>query len=139
MKSLIKILIPGILFFFTLSVSGQNSKGKVRAGYDVIHPYKGNPKIAKVEKDGKQGFIREDGSEIVPCKYDNIYPWEKGRAKVEIKGKYGYIKREDGEEYIPVKYDFIGPFINGLAIVALNGRRGLINEEGQEVVTLDNK
>ncbi|MEI6508201.1 MAG: WG repeat-containing protein [Bacteroidota bacterium] len=127
-----------ILSIFSITTFAQKGgpKGKQRAGYDVIHPYKNGR--AKVEKNKKQGFIHADGDEFVPCKYDNIYPWEKGRAKVEIAGRYGFIN-EAGEEYIPVKYDFIGPYKNGLAIVSLNGRRGLINEAGEEVVTLDNE
>ncbi len=108
-------------------------------GYDKIYPYKESAggRIAKVEKDGKVGFIKDDGSEHVPCKYDNIYPWEKGRAKVEIAGKYGFIREADGEEYIVVKYDYIGTFKNGLAIITNMGRRGLIDTAGAEVVPLD--
>ena len=138
MKIYFKYIVITLLVLNAFSSLAQQKGVKIKAGYDVIHPYKGNPRIAKVEKDGKQGYIREDGSEIVPCKYDQIYPWEGGRAKVEIKGKYGYVRKEDGEEYIPVKYDYIGPFKNGLALVAVGGRRGLINEEGAEVVVLDN-
>lgn len=122
-----------IVILFSVTAFAQKGGKKPASGYDVIHPFKNG--MAKVEKDGKQGFINEAGEEFVPVKYDQIYPWEKGRAKVEIAGKYGFIN-EAGEEYIPVKYDFIGPFKNGLAIVSLNGRRGLINEAGEEVVTL---
>lgn len=129
------LLALGISFTVVLpSIAQKAPKGKVRAGYDVIHPFKNGR--AKVEKDGKQGFIHENGEEFVPCKYDNIYPWEDGRAKVEIANKYGFIN-EAGEEFIPVKYDYIGPFKNRLAIVSLNGRRGLINYEGEEVVGLE--
>jgi len=136
MKMFLKYIIVTLALIYAFPTMAQNApaKGKVRAGYDVIHPFKNGR--AKVEKDKKQGFIHPDGEEFVPCKYDNIYPWEKGRAKVEIAGKYGFIN-EAGEEFIPVKYDYIGPFKNGLAMVALSGRRGLINEEGAEVVTLE--
>ena len=136
MKIFFRSIIIALILIYTFPALAQKtaSKANVKAGYDVIHPFKNGR--AKVEKDKKQGFIHPEGEEYVPCKYDNIYPWEKGRAKVEIAGKYGYIN-EAGEEYIPVKYDYIGPFKNGLAIVAVGGRRGLINEEGQEVVVLD--
>lgn len=131
----LELLMRGFLvvILLSLTVNVFAQKGKPTSGYDVIHPFKN--KIAKVEKDGKQGFINDVGEEFVPVKYDQIYPWEKGRAKVEIAGKYGFIN-DLGEEYIPVKYDYIGPFKNGLAIVALMGRRGLINEAGEEVVPL---
>ncbi len=123
------------IFICSLAVSGfAQKKGKPKSGYDKIYPFKDG--IAKVEKDGKQGFINTTGEEFVPCKYDAIYPWEKGRAKVEIANKFGFIN-EQGEEYIPVKYDFIGAYKNGLAIVSLGGRRGLINEAGEEVVPLE--
>ncbi|MEI6595888.1 MAG: WG repeat-containing protein [Bacteroidota bacterium] len=137
MKVLFKIIIIALIFLYAFPTMAQKNspKGKIKAGYDVIHPFKNGR--AKVEKDRKQGYIHVDGDEYIPCKYDNIYPWESGRAKVEIGGKFGYIKQDSGEEFIPVKYDYIGPFKNGLAIVAVGGRRGLINEEGAEVVTLD--
>jgi len=128
-----------MLMLLSVATYAQKKKHKPTQGYDKIHPYResASGKIAKVEKEGKMGFIKEDGSELVPCKYDNIYPWEKGRAKVEIKGKFGFIRETDGEEYIQVKYDFIGPFKNGLAIISNMGRRGLINENGEEIVPLD--
>jgi hypothetical protein len=122
-----------------LSIGALAQKSKESLGYDKIHPYRDSEsgRIAKVEKAGKQGFIKEDGSEHVPCKYDNIFPWEAGRAKVQIGAKFGFVRESDGEEYIPVKYDYIGPFKNGLAIVVNNGKRGLINEDGEEVVPVD--
>ena len=110
-----------------------------KKGYDIIHPY--NKKgWAKVERDHKIGFIDRNGQEVVPCRYDEIYPYEKGLAKVLLNGKFGLITDvADAEPLVEPKYDYIGPFKNGLALVALNGRRGLINEKGEEVVELDAK
>ena len=127
------------LLVLSFSAFAQKKNHKPTQGYDKIYPYKESAagRIARVEKLGKVGYIKDDGSELVPCKYDNIYPWEKGRAKVEIAHKFGFIREADGEEYIVVKYDYIGPFKNGLAIISNLGRRGLINEAGEEVVPLD--
>lgn len=127
------IILLSLIIGFSVTGFAQK-KGKPKSGYDKIYPFKNG--MAKVEKDGKQGFINTGGEEFVPCKYDAIYPWEKDRAKVEIAGKFGFINIQ-GEEYIPVKYDFIGAYKNGLAIVSLGGRRGLINEAGEEIVPLE--
>jgi hypothetical protein len=134
MKKFILVLFS---ILTALGVSAQKKKDAL--GYDKIYPYKNSAggRIAKVEKNGKQGYIKDDGTEHVPCVYDNIFPWEKGVAKVQIGKKYGFIKEEDGEEFIPVKYEYIGTFKNGLAVISNGGRRGLINEEGEEIVPID--
>ena len=98
-------------------------KGAARKGYDIISPY--NRKgWAKVERDKKIGYIDRNGQEVVPCRYDDIYPYEKGVAKVLLNGKFGLITDvADAEPLVEPKYDYIGQFKNGLALVALNGRR----------------
>ena len=83
MKIFSRNFIIILLLFYSFPLLAQKSapKGKIKSGYDVIHPFKNGR--AKVEKDKKQGFIHPDGEEFVACKYDNIYPWEKGRAKAQ--------------------------------------------------------
>ena len=57
-----------------------------------------------VELDYKWGVIDKSGKEVIPCKYDFIYDFCEGLAKVRLDGKYGYIDKS-GKEVIPCKYD----------------------------------
>ena len=77
-----------------LAVAAFAQKGKKPAsGYDIIHPFKNG--IAKVEKDKKQGFIRADGDEFVPVKYDQIYGFDYAQAMLD-----GAIKRFKNDDNI---------------------------------------
>ena len=89
--------------------------------------------FAKVELDGKTGFINEDGEEVVPCKYDNACNFSEGFACVATEGLYGFVN-ENGEEVIPCKYDDANSFSEGLARVSLNEKWGCINTKGEKIV-----
>jgi len=120
--------------FATTTFAQKKSKAPLK-GYDKIYPYN-NKGWAKVEKEGKVGYIDKSGAEVIECIYDEVYPFEKGRAKVLKNGKYGLV-RETGELYVDPKYDYIGPFINGIAVIAILGKRGLLNEQGEEIVEVE--
>jgi len=64
---------------------------------------------AKVCKDGKIGFIDENGKEIIPCIYDSAQSFCLGKedlTPVMKDGKHGLIDR-DGNELAPLIYDEI--------------------------------
>jgi hypothetical protein len=65
--------------------------------------------------------------------YDAIYPFKNGRAKVEKKGKVGYIDMT-GTEIIECVYDAIYPFEKGVAKVEKVGKFGMINESGEILI-----
>lgn len=133
MKSFI-LFVFSILALSTTSFAQKSNKGGTK-GYDKIGSY--NRKgWAKVEKNGKVGYIDRSGVEVIECVYDQIYPFDKGRAKMIKNGKFGLVN-ENGEVFVDAKYDYIGPFVNGLAIVTVNNKRGLINEQGEEVVEVE--
>ena len=68
-------------------------------------------------------------------KYDYVWYFIEGLAKVRLKGKYGYIGKT-GKEVVPLKYDDAYGLDKGLATVKLNGKWGMINCLGIEVVPL---
>ncbi len=49
--------------------------------------------MAKVIKNGKMGFINEQGDEVVPCIYDHLSDWENDRSKAMLNGEIFYIDR----------------------------------------------
>lgn len=99
--------------------------------YNEVHNF--SEGFAKVELNGKWGFINQKGEEIIPLKYDNVEHFSEGFAIVKLNGKYGFINKE-GKKIIPIKYDYIHRFSEGFAKVKLNGKWGFINTKGKEIV-----
>ena len=54
---------------------------------------------ARVELNGKYGFIDKTGTKIIPCKYDSADSFRNGRAKVELNGKRGYVNKSGVETW----------------------------------------
>lgn len=72
---------------------------------------------ASVFNGDKWGYIDENGTEIIPCIYNEAYDFqENGLALVCRDGKWGYINT-NGEEVIPLKYKDAESFSEGLALV----------------------
>lgn len=62
--------------------------------------------MAKFVKVDKVGFIDKNGTEVVPCIYDDavLYPQE-GLIRVEKDGKFGFIDK-NGKQILPIIYDY---------------------------------
>ena len=88
---------------------------------------------AKVERNGKYGFINIDGIEVVPCQYDCAWDFSGGLAPVELNDKRGFVNT-DGVEVIPCQYDDAWFFSDGMAPIELDGKWGFINTDGTEVI-----
>jgi hypothetical protein len=54
--------------------------------------------LARVELNGKWGYIDKEGKEVIPIKYDWARSFSEGLACVKLNGKWGYIDKE-GKEY----------------------------------------
>ena len=102
-----------------------------RRWYNDIYDF--SEGFAKVELDGKWGYIDTTGRQICSCKYDFAYGFSDGLASVELNGKWGYIDKT-GKEVIPCKYDYVGNFSEGLTKVELNNKYGYIDKTGREVI-----
>ena len=90
--------------------------------------------LARVEADGKYGYIDKEGKEVVSPKYKDAGGFSEGLARVEADEKYGYIDKE-GKEVVSPKYEYADFFSEGLAVVKADGKWGYIDKEGKEVVS----
>jgi len=91
--------------------------------------------LAKVEINGKYGFINKQGIEIIPLKYDYIKGFSHGLCGVQYNGRWGFIDRT-GAVIIPFKYSYVGFFCNdGTVVVELNGV-GIIDRSGKTIIPL---
>lgn len=91
--------------------------------------------LLPVERNGKWGCIniKENGREVIPCKYDEILSFTEELSPAKINGKAGYIDA-NGKEVIPFQYDDAEIFQEGLAAVERNGKWGYVNQDGEEVI-----
>lgn len=76
-------------------------------GYHFLYP---------IKHDGKYGVINQYGEVIVDAKYERIFPYKDGMARVKVNGKYGFIN-SSGEMVIPADYKYAEDFSEGLAAV----------------------
>ncbi|PZM86698.1 MAG: hypothetical protein DLD55_05000, partial [candidate division SR1 bacterium] len=65
-------------------------------------------------------------------RYDAVYDFKNGYARVRIGEKRGFIN-EKREEICKIKYDGVGYFKNGYARVRIGEKRGFINEKREEI------
>jgi hypothetical protein len=62
---------------YKMGLLGPDLKEIIPVQYDLIHNINGTfPSLIEVEKDGKKGFYDLNGKNVVPVKYDQIFPIE---------------------------------------------------------------
>lgn len=85
-------------------------------------------------KDGKHGFVDENGKLRIANRYDSAQQYQEGLAPVKLMGKWGFI---DQAEILVVQpyYRYSSTFSNGLAVVQSGNQYGIIDQKGEEVVS----
>ncbi|MDR1689046.1 MAG: WG repeat-containing protein [Clostridiales bacterium] len=156
MKNSFYVLILTIILIFnpvkTTVLAAENSSQVLSsplADYFIVDSF--HEGLARVEKDGKCGFIDETGKLVIPLKYD-ADRWDSyfsdGLALVYVGGSYieasqrimeggkcGFIDRS-GKIVIPLKYDRATTFSNGLAVAEKDNKQYLIDKRGKKVAAL---
>ncbi|MFN2430018.1 MAG: WG repeat-containing protein [Cryomorphaceae bacterium] len=86
-----------------------------------------------VEKNGKWGFIDEDGNLKIAPKYDFVEEFKESIALVGIGDEVAYIDKS-GRQITDFKFESGFSFINGFAVVENEGLYGVINRQGAEII-----
>lgn len=90
--------------------------------------------LAAVEKNGKWGFVRADGTVAIPFAYDSAGSFHDGVAPVKKDGKWGYIKT-DGSLFKNFVLDEARSSYCGRAWAKYRGRWGVLSvaqDDGQK-------
>jgi len=88
-------------------------------------------------RDGKLwGYSNPEGKIILPCTYDNAYPFTATGAVVVVNNKYGLIDTK-GKWLIPASFDSLGQFNNSIAIFKKEGKLGLTDKTGKITLPAD--
>ena len=85
--------------------------------------------LAVVKSDGKFGYMKSDGTWLLPPKFDDARSFHDGLAIVRLGSKFGYVKA-DGAWLIQPSFDEAEAFEGGFAVVTLDGKRGIIDATG---------
>jgi hypothetical protein len=97
--------------------------------YDSIS-YIDSDSIFIVYWKNKLGIMHKDGSELLPLtnKFQQIFPFHNGRAKILKDGRYGFIDRI-GNVHISPQYPAALDFSEGCAGVIINGKWGFLDKD----------
>ncbi len=87
-----------------------------------------------VKRDGKFGFIDEQGRLRIANRYDDIGEFHEGVAAFKLIGKWGFISTSD-KVIINPNYEKVSSFQHGLAIVTRHGKSGVIDKNGSPVLS----
>jgi hypothetical protein len=79
------------------------------------------------------GFINDYGEVAIPLRFDCVWKFRDGLAKVREKGKWGAIDRT-GTEVIPIKYQTLHFTSDELVQVQVGGKWGVLARDGSVVV-----
>jgi hypothetical protein len=91
--------------------------------------------LRAILKDGKYGFIDDQGRLRIANRYEAVRPFCGDMAAVRIMGKWGFIDKSETLVVQPI-YDTVEDYKNGMAIVTKDGQSGLIDERGKAVLPI---
>jgi hypothetical protein len=91
--------------------------------------------LALVKKDGKFGFINEEGKVIVPLIYSEATAFSEDKGAVAIHDKWGFVDI-NGNEFVKPQYDDVYSFHEGLAVVINNDTYGFIDSTGKIAIPI---
>ncbi len=86
-----------------------------------------------IEKNGKWGYINEEGTELIAPQFDDANLFSEGLAVVAMKDRSGYIGKS-GKIVLPFSYTEADPFRTGFAIVLVDSLYGVINRKGEFII-----
>lgn len=97
-----------------LSYSKESGWEEKASGFDDAKPFNGG--YAAVKKNGKWGYIDENGKEVIDYYYDDALSFGQHLAAVKVEDKWGYIDLK-GQIVIPCEFEGAKSFSEGNAPV----------------------
>lgn len=111
----------------------SNGRVVVRPDDEIQEVYGFSEGYFHILKDGKHGFIDENGKLRVANRYDEAQPYSEGLAPVQLLGKWGFIDKAEVLRIQPF-YRYSSTFVNDLAIIQSGEDFGIITPSGKEIV-----
>lgn len=89
--------------------------------------------LARVELNGKSGYVNAKGKEIISPIYINGFGFSNGFAPVQKNGKWIFID-ESQNVIFKSEFDFAAPFSENLAVVRIGNKWGYIDLKGEFII-----
>jgi hypothetical protein len=86
-----------------------------------------------IKKNGRYGFIDDQGRLRIANRYEDIKPFTEGLAAIKIRNKWGFINRDE-KIIIQPAYEDVTAFERGYSMIKQNGLYGLLTREGKVVL-----
>lgn len=86
-----------------------------------------------IKKNGRYGFIDDEGRLRIANRYEDIKPFSEGLAAIKIRNKWGFINRDE-KIMIQPAYEEAAPFEKGYCVIKQKGMYGLLNHKGNLVL-----
>ncbi len=86
-----------------------------------------------IKKDGKWGFVDNQGRLRIPNRYDMVKHFSEGLAPFLLRGKWGFLNKED-DIIIHPTYENVEPFVNGMSKILMKKKYGLINKQNELIL-----
>ena len=93
----------------------------------------GNKELSVSEKNGKYGFVDENGNVVIDYIFDFADNFSEGLAAVRQEDSWGFIDTQ-GNTVIPFNYDGAWDFVDGLAPVFKDGLWGFIDKNEKTII-----
>lgn len=120
MKKLVSFIVVGLSFCPLLPSCGGHVDPMIDDANSGIGLY-------VITKADKYGYCDSTGHLVIPCQYDYAFPFQEGRALINIKegdrDHYGFIDQA-GDIVIPAVYDNAHSFSEGFAAVGMGDEQG---------------
>jgi hypothetical protein len=88
-----------------------------------------------IYRDGKYGFIDQEGRLRIANRYEDVRPFSDGLAAIRIRNLWGFIDQQEKLVVQPV-YNEVENFHKGVAVVKQNRLSGLVDQRGKVVLPL---
>jgi WG containing repeat len=92
--------------------------------------------VLVVSENGKYGVFDYQGKKLTPLKYQSVWDFTGGLARVYHDDKVGFINKE-GTEVIPTIYEQAKDFRGYLALVKKDGKYGWIDKQGKTIIPFE--
>lgn len=115
-----------------------NLEKNIRKILDIDNHSRYSDGYIMILKNGKIGYINEDGEETIKPSYEAGFLFKKNKKFIQLKkdGEWFLLdKNNKNEKYID--YDDLGEFENGYMVVEKNMKFGYIDENGEEKIPLN--
>jgi hypothetical protein len=118
---------------WTIDFDGRIIKRELPPAEPTEEIFPSTEGLRGIKKNGRYGFIDDEGRLRIANRYENIKPFSEGLAAIKIRNKWGFINRDE-KIIIQPAYEDAAPFEKNYSLIKQNGLYGLLSRDGKLVL-----